>query len=410
MNAGRRERGSLLRGRVATSLLFLLFGTAQGVWTSRIPSVKSRLELSDASLSLALLAFSVGSIVGMLVLGRLVDSWGSSRVAIPAALLEGLLLIPTGYMPSLASLVLALILFGAVHGTLDIAMNANAVQVQRAWGRPVMTSFHAVYSIGGFLGAAAGGLFARRHITPGATFVAVGCGVLVLAVWAALWVLPDAAAPRRSGATTAGAPARGSVVSFDLLLLGGLAMCALVGEGTASDWSAVYLHDSLGSSEAFATSAFAAFSVMMTVGRLFGDRLVTRFGPVRLVRASGMLASVGMVAALLIGEPIAGIVGFACLGAGMSCIAPQFYLAAGQRDPARAGAALSLVVSLGYTGFLIGPVMVGGVSTVTGLPTALGLPVLFVLFVVLGASVLLPRTHGRGANPSPDAVDDQGTA
>lgn len=119
MNASQRDRRSLLRGRIATSLLFLLFGAAQGVWTSRIPGVKSRLDLSDGRLSLALLAFSVGSIVGMLVLGRLVDRWGSSRVIVPAALLEGLLLIPPAYMPSLAGLMLALLLFGSVHGSLD---------------------------------------------------------------------------------------------------------------------------------------------------------------------------------------------------------------------------------------------------------------------------------------------------
>ncbi|WP_329251675.1 MFS transporter [Streptomyces sp. NBC_01478] len=391
---------TLRRARTATSLLFLLFGTALGAWTSRIPGVKSRLDLSDGLLSLALLAFALGAITGMTVLGRLADRYGSTRVMVPMALLEGLLLVPPAYVPDLAALILALFLFGLVHGTLNIAMNANALEVQRAWGRPIMSSFHAVYSIGGFLGAAAGGLSARQGLGAGTTFLSVGAAVVLLAVWAAVWALPTAppaAAPHAD--TPAAEPSgRGVIRSPELWLLGTLAMCALVGEGTAADWSAVYLHEDLGSSPGFAAVAFAAFSVAMTAGRLLGDRLTARFGPVALVRACGVLASVGMTAALLIDRPWAAVVGFACLGAGMSCIAPQVYSAAGQRDPARAGAALSLVVSLGYVGFLVGPIVIGGVSTVVGLPVALGIPALLVFLVALGAPALRPAPRAAPAD------------
>ncbi|MFJ6835510.1 MFS transporter [Streptomyces sp. NPDC091209] len=399
------DRAALRRGRTATSLLFLLFGTALGSWTSRIPSVKSRLGLSDGLLSLALLAFALGAIAGMMVLGRLVDRLGSTRVMVPTALLEGLLLVPLAYVPDLAGLILALFLFGLVHGTLNIAMNANAIKVQRACGRPIMSSFHAVYSIGGFLGSAVGGLFARQDLSAGATFISVGAAVFLMALWATAWALPTE--PASAGPQDAPAKASGSSVirSPELWFLGALAMCALVGEGTAADWSAVYLHEDLGSSPGFAAAAFAAFSVAMTTGRLLGDRLTARFGPVALVRGCGVLASVGMTAALAVGQPWAGVAGFACLGAGMSCIAPQVYSAAGQRDPARAGAALSLVVSLGYVGFLVGPLVIGSVSTLVGLPLALGLPALLVFFVALGAPALRPakqtpapadRTGGRG--------------
>lgn len=418
------DRRTLLRARTATSVMFLLFGAALGVWTSRIPDVKNRLDLGDGLLSVALLAFSAGAIVGMLVLGRLADRLGSNKVMVPTAVLEGLLLIPPAYVDSLAALIVALFLFGLTHGTLNIAMNANAIHVQGAWGRPIMSSFHAVYSIGGFLGSVTGGLLARHHVGTGATFVSVGAGVLVLACWGALWALPEARPVRplpdpapsaRTGApeaatgkTATGKASTGktSIVSFDLVLLGTLAMCALVGEGTAADWSAVYMHDSLGSSAGTAAGAFAAFSILMTVGRLVGDRLAARLGPVRLVRVSSVFASVGMLVALLVGHPVAGIIGFACLGAGMSCIAPQVYSAAGQRDPARAGAALSLVVSLGYTGFLVGPVVVGAMSTVTGLPTALGVPTLLVLCVALGASALRGPAGARKA-PAPDPSTDR---
>jgi fucose permease len=238
-------------------------------------------------------------------------------------------------------------------------------------------------------------LFARQDLSVGSTFVSVGTAVVLMALWAAAWALPSgpaAAAPR--DAAPARSSRRGVIRSPELWFLGTLAMCALVGEGTAADWSAVYLHEDLGSSPGFAAVAFAAFSVAMTGGRLFGDRLTARFGPVALVRACGVLASVGMTAALLVDRPWAGVLGFACLGAGMSCIAPQVYSAAGQRDPARAGAALSLVVSLGYVGFLIGPIAIGSVSTFVGLPLALGIPALLVFLVALGAPALRPAEQG----------------
>ena len=375
----------LRRGRVATSLLFLLFGTALGGWTARIPAVKSRLALTDGRLSIALLAFAAGCIAGMVVLGRLTDRFGTRQVMLPMAFGEGLLLVPPAYVDGLAALCLALFAFGAVHGTLNIAMNASAVEVQRAWGGPIMSSFHAIYSIGGFLGAVIGGLFARAGFGAGTTFVCVGAGVLLMAVWAAWWALPS------TPPSTPEVSAENSRLPwYPLMVLGFLAMFALVGEGAAADWSAVYMRDSLHSSAAVATYAFAAFSAMMTVGRLVGDRLTRWLGPVRLVRASGVLAAAGLGAAVLIGHPVAGIVGFACVGAGMSGIAPQVFSAAGNQDPARAGRALSVVVSLGYLGFLLGPILIGAASTVVGLPAALAIPAVLALFVSFGARALRP--------------------
>lgn len=395
MNSSTRSnvehRAVLIRARVATSLLFLLFGTALGTWTSRIPAVKAGLGVDDGGLSIALLAFAVGAILGMVVLGRLVDRFGSTRVMVPTAVLEGLLLIPPAFVPSLPTLVVALLAFGAVHGTLNIAMNANAIEVQRTMGRPIMSSFHAVYSIGGFLGAGIGGLFAQAEFSAGTTFVVTGGLVLVLAVWATLWALPASVrTPVERPEIRADQPRRTFRQRYDLLLLGVLAMFALVGEGTAADWSAVYLRDNLHTTAGFAASAFAAFSIMMTAGRLVGDRLVALLGPVLLVRISGIVASVGMTAALLVNQPVAAVIGFGCLGAGMSCIAPQVYSAAGNRDPARAGQALSQVVSMGYAGFLIGPILIGGASTIVGLPQALGIPSLLVLLVAVGAFALRP--------------------
>lgn len=383
---------AVVRGRVATALLFLLFGIALGTWTSRIPAVQARLGLDDGRLSIALLCFAAGAICGMAVLGRLVDRFGSAAVMIPAAVGEGLLLIPPAFAPDLPLLCLALFAFGCIHGTLNIAMNADAIQVQKAWGRQIMSSFHAVYSIGGFIGSAVGGLFARADQSAGTTFACVGILVVTLAGWTARWALPAGLRPVEERKPAPEAGRWRARFPADLLFLGLLAMCALVGEGTAADWSAVYMHDNLKAGAELATAAFSAFAVMMTVGRIFADRLARAFGPVRLVRYSGVLASAGMLAALAVGRPLAGVLGFACLGAGMACIAPQVFSAAGNRDPAQAGAALSLVVSIGYVGFLIGPIIIGGVSTVVGLPVTLTIPALLVLFVAIAAPALRPRS------------------
>jgi MFS family permease len=386
-------RTDIVRGRIATSLAFLLFGTALGVWTARIPAVKEKLGLSDGRLSFALLAFAAGCIVGMAVLGRLTDRFGSSRVFIPAAILEGVLLVLPGFSDSLVALSVALFLFGAVHGTLNIAMNANAIEVQRAWGSPIMSSFHATYSIGGFLGAITGGLFAHYGVGVGVTFLTVGAVVLVAAVLAAAWVLP--APPVAAGVEEGPAPR-----SLLLVFLGVLVLATLVGEGAAADWSAVYLRDDLESSAGFAAYGYAAFSIMMTVGRLFGDRLVRALGPVTLVRLSGALAAAGLGAALLVNRPVAGVIGFGVLGAGLSCIAPQVYSAAGNRDPKRAGRALSTVVSIGYLGFVLGPILIGAAATVVGLPTALAIPVVLAVFVAASATAM--RTPDSRRSPVSD--------
>jgi predicted MFS family arabinose efflux permease len=401
------------RARVAVALLFLLYGVILGSWTSRIPAVKQRLGVSDGQLSLALLAFAAGAIVGMQAVGRLVDRYGSRRVMIPAALVDGAILLGPAFAPNLPLLVLALFSFGAVHGTLNVAMNANAVEVQRAWGRPIISSFHAVYSIGGFIGSALGGLYARAGLGPAVSFATV-TGVVVLGVgWSSRWALsqqggptpPDTSSPVAMAApaepaTSVPQPAPPSALarlrtffapSNAVLFLGALAFCCLVGEGAAADWSAVYLRDNLHTSAGFAAVAYAAFSIAMTAGRLVGDRLTARLGPVRLVRGCGVLASAGLAAGLLVNAPIAGVIGFACLGAGLSCIVPQVFSTAGTRDPARAGEAIARVASLGFIGFIVGPIVIGGAAEVVGLPTALAIPVVLVLAVALAASALRPQ-------------------
>ncbi|MGI5147304.1 MFS transporter [Plantactinospora sp. CA-294935] len=420
------DPAALRRGRVAVSLLFLLFGMAIGTWTARIPAVKEELGLTDGQLSVGLLGLAAGAITGMQLTGRLVDRYGSARVMLPVAFAEGGCLLLPGYAVNLATLAVALFVFGTVHGTLNIAMNANAVEVERARRRPMLSSCHAVYSIGGFLGAAIGGLFAHADADVPTTFWTTALVALGLAAWAARWALPQAghaatspaAPPPPAAAPTITAPPAGVPEPAGarrsgerreppgVLFLGVLAFCCLVGEGAAADWSTVYLRDSLGSGPGFAAAAFAAFSIMMTAGRLVGDRLAAALGPVVLVRGCGILAAVGLGGALLVDHPVAGLLGFGCLGAGLSCIAPQVFSAAGNRNPSQAGRALARVAGLGYLGFLVGPVVIGGAAELIGLPRALALPALLALFVALAAGAVRPRP-GRPHPAEPVSSDPQ---
>ncbi|GLY07035.1 MFS transporter [Actinoplanes sp. NBRC 101535] len=404
METGSTGRRRLRRARTATSLAFLLFGTALGVWTARIPAIKEKLGLSDGGLTFVLLSFAAGCILGLALLGRASDRVGSSRLLVVAAVAEGVLLAAAGFTGSPAWLCGAVFLFGAAHGTLNIAMNANAVEVQRAWGAPIMSSFHAIYSIGGFAGALIGGRFAHEGVSVGTTFLVSGAGVLLLAGWVAAWVLPSRmTGPPAETESGAGGPSGGR--SLLVFYFGVLVLCTLVGEGAAADWSAVYLRDDLLSTAGFAAYGYAAFSIMMTVGRVFGDRLVARLGPVTLVRAGGIVAAAGLGVGLLLDRPVAAVTGFGLLGLGLSCIAPQVFSIVGSRDAQRSGRDLSTVVSIGYVGFLVGPILIGAAATVVGLSAALWIPVILAALVAASGGVMrrsarpTERTAARADSP-----------
>jgi predicted MFS family arabinose efflux permease len=390
---------TLRRWRAAVSVVFLLYGTMLGAWTSRIPAIKQRLGLSDGQLSVGLLAFAAGAVLGMQLAGRLVDRYGSARVIVPAALLDAVLLVAPAGAVNLPVLAVALLAFGAAHGTLNVAMNANALEVQRAAGRAIISSFHAIYSVGGFLGAAAGGLFASAGLGAGATFGAVSGTVVVATLVAGRSIVSDPPPDRTDQAATAPGGRLGRVT-----FLGALIFCCLVGEGAAADWSGVYLRDDLGSSPGLAAAAYATFSACMLAGRLVADGLVARVGPVRLVRWSAVLAAVGLAAAVAVDRQAAGLVGFGLLGAGLSGIAPQVFSTAGNLDPARAGQALARVTGLGFLGFAVGPVLIGVAASLVGLPVALLIPAVLALFVAAAAPVLRPprdRSDDPAGGPPP---------
>jgi MFS family permease len=424
---------NMRRARVAATTYFVVLGLADGVWLSRIPAVKQNLRLSDGLLGVALLAAPAGLVLVAAFADRLIDRFGSARIMVAAAAAFSLLPVALGLAPSMAALMAVLLAFGLAGGLLDVAMNAQAIRVERGYGRPLITSFHACYSFGGLAGALLGGLFAWAGIGPALTFAAVGVPLAGVAVLARRGLLhgpesrgqstPERAAGPAAGGRAAadpGAPGRAAGqdpgeragragrrrgTSARIVTLGLLALCCLLGEGAAGSWSAVYLRDNLGTSAGFAALGYAAFSVTMAVGRLLGDRLAARFGAARLLSACGIIAALGLAGALISASPAVGLIGFALFGAGMSSTFPQLVSAAGNVVTSRSGTGIARVAGAGYLGLLAGPVLIGSCASLVGLRLALAIPVLAMVIVAAGAravagpgqpaSVAAPATRPR---------------
>jgi len=394
--------GALRRARMATLVYFLVLGLADSVWLVRIPAVKQNLGLSDGLLGVALLAAPVGQVVIAAFADRLIDRFGSAWPTMVGAVAISLLPVAFGLAGSLGVLMAALFVYGLAGGLMDVAMNAQAVRVERGYRRPMINSFHACYSFGGLAGALLGGLFAWAGVGPALTFAAVGVPLAVTAVLVRRGLLrgpeardgpPPAGQPAPAGPPEpqAGTRARRRGTALRIVVLGLLALCSLLGEGAAGGWSAVYLRDNLGTSAAFAALGYAAFSVTMATGRLFGDRLTARFGPARLISGCGLVAAIGLAVALVTASPAAGLVGFALFGAGLSSTFPQLLSVAGNVETSRSGTGIARVAGAGYLGLLSGPVLIGGAASLVGLRLALGIPLAAALCLAAGGWVVTGR-------------------
>jgi MFS family permease len=382
---------------------FVILGLAEGLWVVHIPVAKARLHLADGPLGGVLLAGPAALVLVMPLAGRLVDRFGSSGITRLAGTFIAFLPAVLSSARTLGVLLGGLLAFGVAGGLLVVALNAQAVQVELAYRRPLMASFHASGSLGGLTGAVTGGLLAWVRAGPVTGCLVVALPPAIVAAAAGRWRLaePPQPGPRpvagRGARQPGGEPETGSGHgSSRLVALGLLAICSLVCEGTAGNWSTVYLRDNLRTPAGLAVSGFAAFSVAMTVGRLVGDRLAARFGPVRLIRGCGLLAATSLAAGLASNDLVGAVAGFALFGAGMSCTVPQLFSAAGQAVPGHAGAAVARVAGFGYIGLVGGPVLIGACAALTGLPVALGIPVLLGLCVAAGARVFDPPLIGPG--------------
>jgi predicted MFS family arabinose efflux permease len=386
-----RDRHSSARAaRVAVAVAFVALGVGGGSWATRIPAVQHRIGLSAAELGVALFGLGFGSLISMPITGMLVARHGSRPVVRATSVLFAVSVALPPLAWSLPSLWFALVLFGAASGALDVSMNSHGVAVEHAYGRPILSSFHAAFSAGALAGAALGALAAGIGLDARVHLAAIAAVILVSAIVTARLLLPAA---EDRGAAGQRLTLR---VPRQLVVVGIVAFLCLLAEGAASDWSAVYLAGPLGASPEAAAIGFAGFAGAMMLGRLVGDRLVTALGEVAVVRAGATLGALGMAIGLVAGTTVIAIIGFVCLGAGVAGIVPVVFRAAATHPDVPAGIGLAAISTAGYTGFLLGPPVIGTIAGVTTLPRALGVIVLATAAIAALAGHVPVRRRSTG--------------
>jgi predicted MFS family arabinose efflux permease len=348
--------------RAATFGAFFLNGAMIGTWVAQIPFVQERLDVSKSTIGLCLLCMAAGAMIAMPITGHLLDRLPSALVTRTAAIVYLPLLALPLYAPTPVALGAVLLVFGAANGAMDVAMNGHGVAVERELGKPIMSSLHAGWSFGGLAGSGGVALAVALGFEPRVEGV-VAAGVLWLMAWAITARLGSASAHSEEGASGFALPSRG------VLLIGALCFLVMVTEGAMGDWSGIYLKQDLEAPASAAATGFAGFSLGMALARLTGDELARRFGAGRVLSAGMGLVTVALAAVLLIGEPVVAVIGFALIGVGIANAVPLLFSAAGRVPPS--GPSLAAVFTVGYTGFIVGPPMIGVLADAASLPTAL---------------------------------------
>jgi MFS family permease len=385
-----------LRGaRISVASTFVVHAFVSGSWAPRIPAIKSELDLDNGELGLALTGFAGGLFLGTRVAGRLVDRIGTRgpiRVGLPAMCVA---LVGPGLAWDFLSLTAGFVLLGLASGCMDVVMNANAVAVERDLARPIMSGLHGSWSVGLLAGSAAGAGAAAIDLGVALQFVVISAflGALTYPLTQGL-LSTDAGA---SQPRTALEPGAVKALWVSVLLLGLIAFSSFAGEGAAADWSAVYMHETIGTGTGLAGVAFVAFSFGMIACRFAADSLSARLGPAAVVRGGGLLAASGLAFTLVLPHSWSTIAGYLLCGIGLAPIVPITFSAAGNLDQARTGASLGSVVTIAYVGAVVGPAVIGFTAEALSLKAALVFPVLLALCASALAFAVAPAAGGARA-------------
>ncbi len=359
-----------------TRVQFLALGVLAGTWGAHVASVKARYGLSEATLSIALLAAAGGSVLSLFVAGRFVGRLGARRAAAVAAVAACALLAAVLVLGHFVLLLPAMLAFGAACSLMDVAINAEGSELESLGGRAVMSKLHGMFSLGGMLGAGLVALLFGAGVAPEVQLAAVAAGTAAAAAIASRGML-DTHAP----AAGAGPPAHFVWPRGTLLVIGLLIFAGMTAEGVMADWCVLYMKQELGVPQARAALGYAAFAAAMAAARFGGDALRARFSERALLRASATLAAVAMAVVLLARHETVALLGFALVGAGLAPVAPILFNASTRVPGASRAAAIASVTSIGYGGLMLGPPIVGSVATASSLTAAL-------FIVVLAAAVL----------------------
>ncbi|MEU0035087.1 MULTISPECIES: MFS transporter [unclassified Streptomyces] len=394
---------TLRAGRLATFAFFAVVGFDMGMWIVHIPAIEQRVGIGHAVLGWLLLLLGAGAFTGMQLIGPLTDRFGARTVVPVSAVLCSAALVLPGLATDVWTLGAALVVFGFSTGCLDVSINTHAVQVERGYQRPVMSAFHALFSIGGVAASLVGAFTLTRGWSPATTLGAMALLSLGVTALAAPALLRQDPARDLAVAAPQAVKARRRTPSR-IWILAALAFTLMLCEGVANDWSALHLKDVLDAPASTAALAYGAYATAMTTGRLLADRVAARLGTVAVLRYGSALAALGMtLAALAPNVPVA-LAGWTVFGAGLSGCIPQLFSAAGHTDPAAAGANVSRVSGLGYLGMLAGPAVIGPLTEVVPLNLTFFLPVTFCVLASVTARILKPAplSAAEGGTKEPD--------
>ena len=360
--------------RKASLLIFLVCGIGLSSWAPMVPVAKINLGLDDAALGLVLLSLGAGAILIMPFTGMFINKYGSRKVTLIAATVISLILPLLLLTSSSIQLAVALFIFGAAIGSIDVAMNSHAVVVQDRYGKHIMSSFHGMFSLGGLIGSIGLGFLIKFGLSP--TVAAVSISILLFTIAASQYknLLPHSE--------------EGKVDSFafvlpkgPVLVLGLMCFVFFLAEGSLLDWSAVFLQFNRGFDLEMAGLGYASFSVAMAVMRLTGDKIIHKIGSSKVVLYGALIASAGFMIAVIIPWPGAALLGFVLVGLGAANVVPVFFTAAGNIPNVPTSVSLPAVTTLGYAGQLAGPAMIGFIADAFSLPIALGFVGVLLLIV-----------------------------
>jgi MFS family permease len=373
--------------RLAVSLFFFTNGFQYANWVARLPEVQTLYGISNTTLGTILLCSAAGAISAMPFAGILTVRFGSRWVTIATAI-GFILAIPL--IPLLSNLWLIGALFfmlGVFGGSEDVAMNGQAVFVERLYKRSILSSFHGVWSIGTALGAGFGALFAKLSIPLFTHFLIISSISLALILWAAFNLIKDDPLSMSNENTEKDT----EIPTFRLptkaiLPLGIIAFCGMTTEGSVADWAAIYMHKTIGKDEAFSALAFGAFATAMTIGRLIGDYFTEKFGKRKQLIIASLLSVIGLALALAFNNQWAVLAGFFIVGLGISTIVPIIYSTAGNTEGVSPSVGIAMATTIGYSGFFVGPPVIGYLADIfslrIGLLFSLMLCVVMLIFVL----------------------------
>jgi MFS family permease len=381
--------------------VFFVHGFLFASWTAHIPQLEQHLGLNDGRLGLALLGAPIGSVLAIAVAARLLPRLGSRRM-VRLALLGYCVSGPfIGLTGSFGTFFVAFLLWGFFQGMLDVSMNTQAITVEQFAGRVLMPGFHGSWSSGALVGAVTGAVAVGLGLSLSEQLLVLAALCLLVVGWLTTRMIPDRPAGSDSECSEGMPAVRGGVLQRAVMVLGGIAFADMLCEGAAADWAAVYLRNSLHTTSFVAGLGFVAYALAMAIVRLSGNRLFTRFAAHRLLSLLAAMAALGFTVGLVIGRPVSALVGFAFLGAGLGCVVPMTLRAAGAVADVDTGRAVAAVAGCGWAGYVVGPVAIGEIASLTTLHIALFLiPVLAGTVAVAAATTRAVRQRAIKVIPS----------